>query len=431
MNTEHMKTMILQEAEREENWTAFLNHKIEKQNLSRTEQEEIRDFIERKAYLPLCEAWRRGEFPGNFPVRKIVNKDGSRKKRVVYSFPGEDGIFLKFIAFQLYRYDKVLSDNCYAFRRERGVRDAVSLLRRDARVDNSYCLKLDISNYFNSIDVKELLRKLRFLEEEDELLYELFERILAEDRVLSGKKVVKDRHGAMAGTPISPFFANIYLADVDAAFFEKNILYFRYSDDILLFADTLEKLEEYQNSLCEILAARGLALNPEKVKVYQPREAIEFLGFKYQQGVIDLSENTIRKTKRKIKRKAEALRRWQRKKGLSEDKAAIGFVRAMNRKFYGSACAQDSEWDGEERDTEATELDEFSWRRWFFPNLTTEEGLREIDEYLQEYMRYAVTGRHYKGNYKITYEQLKDWGYRSLVHEFYDGKKRDPKTSEE
>ena len=38
---------------------------------------------------------------------------------------------------------------------------------------------------------------------------------------------------------------------------------------------------------------------------------------------------------------------------------------------------------------------------------------------MQEYIRYIITGRHYKGNYRITYEQMKEWGYRSLVHEYY------------
>jgi hypothetical protein len=128
----------------------------------------------------------------------------------------------------------------------------------------------------------------------------------------------------------------------------------------------------------------------------------EFLGFCYRDGKVELSENTKHKLKQKIKRKAHALRRWQEKKNLSGEKAAIGFIRAMNHKFFD---------DGEGAD--------FSWSRWFFPNLTAEEGLREIDTYMQQYIRYCVTGRHYKGNYRITYEQMKAWGYRSLVHEYY------------
>ena len=38
---------------------------------------------------------------------------------------------------------------------------------------------------------------------------------------------------------------------------------------------------------------------------------------------------------------------------------------------------------------------------------------------MQEYLRYLYSGRHYKGNYKITYEMLKKIGYRNLVNEYY------------
>lgn len=95
-----------------------------------------------------------------------------------------------------------------------------------------------------------------------------------------------------------------------------------------------------------------------------------------------------------------------KEEGLSGEKAAKGFIRAMNHKFY------------EEKEND------FSWSRWFFPNLTTDIGLKEIDTYMQDYIRYCVTGRHYKGNYRISYEQMKEWGYRNLVHEYYQGKKK-------
>ena len=70
-------------------------------------------------------------------------------------------------------------------------------------------------------------------------------------------------------------------------------------------------------------------------------------------------------------------------------------------------------------DTSEHNIKDFTWSRWFFPNLTVDTGLRTIDAYLQEYIRYTVTGRHYKGNYRIRYDTLKKWGYRSLVHEYY------------
>lgn len=414
-----MENSILQKAGSEENWLAFLAYKLDKQHLSRQEEKDIRDFISRKAYEPLCEQWATRQFPECLPLKRVVNKQGSTKKRIVYSFSGDEGIMLKFIAFHLFDFDGYFCDNCYAFRRQFGVKDAIRRIRQTRRLSDMYCLKVDISNYFNTIDVDILLKKLRFIESADPTLYHLFERILREERVLENDTVVTENHGAMAGTPISPFFANVYLQEVDSYFAKQQILYFRYSDDILLFANTLAELEVYQNILYEKIVSLDLSINPAKVHISAPGEEWEFLGFCYRNGEIDLSDVTIHKMKAKIKRKADALRRWQRKKGLSSEKAAIGLIRAMNRKFYGSTS--DSA-DSSERSEEGNTQDDFTWSRWFFPNLTVDTGLKTIDAYLQEYIRYTVTGRHYKGNYRIRYETLKEWGYRSLVHEYYEMK---------
>ncbi len=409
-----MRKSILEEACCEEAWLSFLNYKIERQHLSRTEEQEIRDFIESKSYVGLCEAWRRGEYPIELARKSVISKEGTTKKREVYSFLGDEGIFMKFIAFHLYRYNDNFCHNCYAFRRGYGVKDALWRLRKDARISKQYCLKMDISNYFNSIDVEILLEKLNFVERTDKLLYELFARILREKRVIYEGEELVEEHGAMAGTPISPFFANVYLSETDHYFEELGVSYYRYSDDILIFADTYEDLKYYEGLLREQIETLGLEVNPGKVTVTAPGEPFAFLGFAYENGEIDLSPNTIRKTKARIKRKANALMRWQRKKNLDPTKAAIGFIHAMNVKFYG--CKEP-----EERIEGAEDAlsDEFTWQRWFFPNLTTDKGLKEIDAYMQQYIRYAVTGRHYKGNYRIRYETLKEWGYRSLVHEYY------------
>ena len=409
-----MQETIMEAAGNEENWQAFLEYKLEKQHLNREEEQQIREFIERKAYLPLCALWEEQAYPANYPKKRIVNKQGSQKKRIVYTFADDEGIFLKFIAFHLFRYDEIFCDNCYAFRREFGVWDAMRRIRSMPSLQNKYCLKVDIRNYFNSIDIDLLLDKLLFLKEKDLPLYSLFSRILRENHVEENGNIIVEQHGAMAGTPISPFFANIYLKDVDEYFKNNNIPYFRYSDDIILFADNMDELIQLQNQLYAQLSALKLTINQEKQHISKPGEVWEFLGFCYRNGEIDLSDSTIRKMKAKIKRKADALRRWQRQKGLSSEKAAIGFIRAMNHKFYGSNSNASDCLDA------PLEHNDFTWSRWFFPNLTTDAGLRIIDDYLQEYIRYTVTGRHYKGNYRIRYETLKEWGYRSLVHEYYN-----------
>lgn len=398
---------ILDELEDQSVWQEFLKYKIEKGHLSTSERKELEDFIEKKIYISLLKEIKTVEFCLPVPMKKEINKEGVSKKRVVYSYPADFNILLKMIAFLLYRYDDLFADNCFAFRRNYGVRDAIRQIRRTKGISEKYCLKIDIRNYFNSMDVGILLKRLEFLRERDGRLFQLIEKLLRADCCIVEGEMVTEQRGAMAGIPISPFFANVYLMEMDWYFTRKGSLYFRYSDDILVFADTREELCQLQKELNNWIESSRLQLNPAKIHISSPGESWEFLGFGYRDGQVDLSENTKRKIKRKIKRKAHALRRWQAKKGLSGEKAAKGFIKAMNYKFFDNEKGTD-----------------FSWCRWFFPNLTTDAGLREIDGYMQQYVRYCVTGRHYKGNYRITYEKMKEWGYRNLVHEYYESRKR-------
>lgn len=387
-------------------WQEFMEYKIEKQHISGAEQAALEDFIKNRTYLSVLAGIGQDNSSLPLPHRKEVNKSGVSKKRVVYSFSGDFNMVLKMTAYLLFRYDDLFSNNCYAFRRSYGVKDAVRRIRCNSKIADKYCLKIDISNYFNSIDVPLLLQKLEFLKARDERLFHFLKRLLTEDKAIiqeSGQEVViEEKRGAMAGIPIAPFLANVYLMDVDRLFAEKQVLYFRYSDDILIFADSMEELEALKQELYNKIEEHFLTLNPAKVHISAPGEAFEFLGFRFADGEVDLSDSTVQKIKAKIKRKAHALRRWQQKKNLPGERAAKGFIRSMNRKFYDDGSGT-----------------EFSWSRWFFPCITTDTRLREVDAYMQQYIRYCVTGRHYKGNYRITYEQMKQWGYRSLVHEYY------------
>lgn len=393
---------ILEQMTLPEVWQDFLQYKIEKQHLTKTEREQFEVYIEEQRYLPMLEAIKNGTYSFPIPEKKELNKGGVAKKRIVYSYPQDFNVLLKMIAFMLYTYDAKFSDNCYAFRRHYGVKDAIMRIRTSADIPMQYCLKVDIRNYFNSIDTTLLLQKLAFLKDENKDLFDMFAQLLTADVALVEGKEVQEQRGAMAGTPVSPFFANVYFMDVDAYFEKKGVTYFRYSDDILLFADNIEQLKQLQQELYQKIKEHHLTINEAKVHISKPGEAWDFLGLCYEDGRVDLSENTKRKIKKKIKRKAQALRRWQQKKGLQGEHAAKGFIKAMNRKFFAKE-------DGKE----------FTWSRWFFPNLTTDKGLKEIDTYMQQYIRYCVTGRHNKRNYQITYEQMKEWGYRNLVHEYY------------
>lgn len=385
----------------QQTWEEFLTYRLLKGRFNWYEFDEADTYVSEAQYRDVVGRLQRGE-PLSVPTRHLVNKMGNGKKRVVYSFPPDEMIVLKAMTFLLYRYDSQLAPNCYSFRRGQTAHGAISHLVRTINNRPMWAYKLDIHNYFNSISIPLLLPILSEVLADDPPLYAFFERMLTDGRAHVGDEIISEERGVMAGTPTSPFLANIYLREVDHHFAETGVLYARYSDDIILFAPNREMLDRHIGDLNAFLEKYRLEVNPDKVRIYQPDEAFDFLGFKCKGRNIDIADATRRKMKEKIRRKARSLQRWRSKKGIAAEKAMKVLIRYFNRKFF-----------------ESDDPSELTWSRWFFPIINQTEGLREIDHYLQYNLRYVATGRHNNANYRTRYDQLKQLGYRSLVHEFY------------
>ena len=385
----------------QQTWEEFLTYRLLKGRFNWYEFDEADTYVSEAQYRDVVGRLQRGE-PLSVPSRHLVNKMGNGKKRVVYSFPSDEMIVLKAMSFLLYRYDSQLAPNCYSFRRGQTAHGAISHLVRTINNRPMWAYKLDIHNYFNSISIPLLLPILSEVLADDPPLYAFFERMLTDGRARVGDEIISEERGVMAGTPTSPFLANIYLREVDHHFAETGVLYARYSDDIILFAPNRETLDRHIGDLNAFLEKYRLEVNPDKVRIYQPDEAFDFLGFKCKGRNIDIADATRRKMKEKIRRKARSLQRWRSKNGIAAEKAMKVLIRYFNRKFF-----------------ESDDPSELTWSRWFFPIINQTEGLREIDHYLQYNLRYVATGRHNNANYRTRYDQLKQLGYRSLVHEFY------------
>lgn len=382
-------------------WEAFMNFRLEKGRLSWREYLAMERYVNEERYLPVINRINSGEGL-SLPREKIVNKMGSGKKRVVYSYPDDEMMVLRLIAFMLYRYDSSLADNCYSFRAEKSAQSAVLELNARLKGARWWCYKTDIHNYFNSININVLLPIIKEVTGEDVPLYRFFEKMLSETRVIRNGEIVSAEKGVMAGTPTSPFMANLYLAEMDRHFADLGAVYARYSDDIVVFAQTEEQLQDYSRQVLDFIARYGLVVNPEKERIYSPDEPFEFLGFKCLDGRIDISEATKRKLKGKIRRKAHAMRCKIETEGADAEKTVQRFIASMNRTFF-----------------EDHESDELTWSRWFFPVINRTEGLKEIDVYVQQNIRYVASGRNNKRNYNLRYADLKRLGYMTLVNAFY------------
>ncbi|MCL1823600.1 MAG: reverse transcriptase/maturase family protein [Oscillospiraceae bacterium] len=395
---------LLYELNKQPVWLEYAEYKSAKNHFTKKETKELSEFINNKKYENVVSVILNS---GNLsiPQKILVNKLGGGK-RVVYSFNDDENMVLKLLSYLLYRYDNQQSPGCYSFRKGFGAHKAIRKIINVPGISEMWCYKSDIKNYFNSISVPVLLSVLEPVISGDKLLYQFLYQVLSENKAVYEEKIIRENRGVMAGTPISPFLANIYLKEVDTYFCERKIIYARYSDDIIIFAETEEKLTEYKEILYEFLNKYKLTVNVKKEKTVKPGEAWEYLGVEYQRGRIDLSSATKQKLKRKIKRKARALRRWRLKKNAGGDQTMKVMIRVFNRKFFEKGNKHD-----------------LTWSKWFFPVVTEKNGFQEIDSYLQQYIRYIPTGCHGKKNYKTTYSKMKELGYKSLVNEYYKFKK--------
>ena len=392
---------LLDQLSRRECWEKFYEYKTSLA-FPKAFAAELRDFIDGEGYLPVCRSIEAGE-PFPLPRKSVISKMTSGKKRVVYTYPKAENTVLKLLTWLLLRRcDGLFEDNLYSFRPGRTAKDAVRALRAVPGLGEMWAYKADVSNYFNSIPVEKLLPMLAEALGEDGRLYGFLSALLREERALSGRETVREQKGIMAGTPLSAFYANLYLRELDRHFARRGVPYARYSDDIILFAPDRAGAEALAGEVRTILTEHGLGLNPAKEELFDPAEGWTFLGFRCRGDAVDIAPASLEKIKGKMRRKSRALMRWRQRGGYGGEKAAAAFIRVFNRKLLESPPDND-----------------LSWSRWFFPLLTTADSLRVIDRYAQDCLRWLVSGKRTKGRYDVRYEDLKRLGYRSLVHEYY------------
>jgi RNA-directed DNA polymerase len=328
------------------------------------------------------------------PAEAWLNKAGGRRKRLFLYPPADELLFRVVNRLMQPVALATASPWCTSFLPGGGARAAFRRVLTDGNVNGKAALRLDVRDYFNSIDVCHLF----------ELLPEPFTagpmgallRVsLLDPRVQRG--------GVMAGTPIAPMLATLYLRDLDEEIATTGATYARYSDDFLVLAP-LNELPDVEALIRADLARRQLEINEEKSRTSPPGESWDFLGFRYDSGSIALAPNTERKFKAKSTRLARGLLRWREQADASPERTTRAFVRRTNRRLYGVP----------------TERADFSWATWFLPMLDDATDLERLDHHVQREVRYAATGRRTaRARARMPYSELHDAGYLPLVTAFW------------
>lgn len=165
--------------------------------------------------------------------------------------------------------DGEMHDASFAYRKGRGVHQAVARVAAYRRHGYGWVVDGDISAFFDSIPHDKLLARL-MRSVDDPLVVDLVRRWL--------DSFSENGSGVAQGAPISPLLANLYLTDIDAAIDRRHCRLVRFADDFVLLCRSEESAKAALGHIGELLDARGLRLHPGKTRIVPFDKAFSFLG---------------------------------------------------------------------------------------------------------------------------------------------------------
>ncbi len=266
--------------------------------------------------LTLQRALHEGTYrPGEYRLFTIYE----RKPRVIAAAPFRDRV-VHHAVMQVIEppLDRTFIHDSYACRKGKGVHAAVDRYQAWAQTYR-YVLKMDIQQYFPSVDHELLKEKLRRRIKDAQVL-DLLYRII--DSAPQGAPAfpyfpgddlfapLDRRTGIPIGNLTSQFFANLYLDDFDQ--YIKQVLkvrpYLRYVDDMVALDHDKARLAEIRAAVRERLAIDRLQLHPRKAQVSPVADGLNLLGYVVYPTRRRLRNDNGHRFARKLRRMAAAYR---------------------------------------------------------------------------------------------------------------------------
>ncbi len=391
-------------------WESTFIKLMEKKTVSEKEKEELSLYYSIGRDEIIADLIN-GDYIWSIPRKVELRKSGTTKKRVVYIYNAKDRLVLGALYHVFSEYFKELvSDSCYSYKKGFNTLKPVNIIREKNVGNKKYGVKVDIHAYFNNINDNRLYEMINELFPNSSGLRYSLEGLLCTNMCEYRGEIIDEYKGVIPGTPLASFFANYCLRECDFYFDNKDCIYARYSDDIIVLEDSQEELEKDIQKIKEYLAMYGLILNEKKYEYFKPGDVITFLGLKIEaDGTIDISEHSKQKIKKQIHRWCQKGRKSIEMNHTDFMKMATKVNNRLNSKNFKCYIRNEGT---------------FGWCHYAFRYINTDKTLREIDLYTKDTLRAMKTGKHNKANYKaLTENEFREMNWVSLVQLFHLYKK--------
>lgn len=162
------------------------------------------------------------------------------------------------------------------------VQTVISRLLEQSKLYSAY-IKIDMENFFGSIDHEILMKKIQGKirkEEIKKLIIDAIKNPTVNQSYLKDIVVEENKCGIPQGIPIANVLAEIFLKKLDSSYKQRvNLAYFRYVDDIIILCNEVDVLEIKREIIRELKEDYNLKINEEKTKDGSLKEGINFLGY--------------------------------------------------------------------------------------------------------------------------------------------------------
>lgn len=210
-------------------------------------------------------------------LRKYIDKGGGKKRPL--GIPTVRDRVAQEVLRRLLSplFEPLFHDHSHGFRPGRSCHSALTRMLEIWRLGHRHVLDADISGFFDNIPHDVVLRGLRNVVADGNIL-NLVERFLTAG-VMEDGVVQTTTLGTPQGGVLSPLLANIALNFLDWHLEELGLRFVRYADDFVVLCQTELQAKEAQTQIESFLAKLGLSLSPTKTKVTQFLKGFTFLGF--------------------------------------------------------------------------------------------------------------------------------------------------------
>jgi group II intron reverse transcriptase/maturase len=232
-------------------------------------------------------------------LRKYIDKGGG-KKRPLGIPTVRDRVAQEVLRRRLSPlFEPLFHDNSHGFRPGRSCHTAMEQLLDIWRTGHRHVLDADISGFFDNIRHDIVLRGLRNVVADGNIL-NLVEKFLTagvmEDGVLQTTTL-----GTPQGGVLSPLLANIALNFLDWRLEELGLRFVRYADDFVVLCRTELQAKEAQTRIESFLTELGLTLSPTKTRITTFLKGFTFLGFDVQSHSVKMRAKSVENFKAKIR----------------------------------------------------------------------------------------------------------------------------------